>query len=156
VVRNLIGFIVIFIVVSLILTVIGSSSGKFLLCVNLGALTAALGCLSVFLRDCAGHGYCVCFIYFLRRIIFFYFNQELSFYFVKLGEIPLESVPGELKERINSKKNTLLDNWQKNSPPPKGSIDEKFKVATKRVEKRNGYYLRVPGDERVLFLSGFD
>jgi membrane protein required for colicin V production len=135
-IRNLIGFMLIFIGVSLILTLIGIIIRRVFALCKLGALDRALGVLLGLLKGIfVGMVIVFVLIFFLPYDHPLLIRSRLSLYLVTLGEIPLEAAPDKLKNKINSKKEVLLYCWKKNPAFLKGSIGPKPEVVTPKGEK---------------------
>jgi membrane protein required for colicin V production len=134
--RNIIGFIFIFIGVGLVITLIGIIIRRVFKLCKLGALDRVLGVLLGLLK-----GIFICMVI-IFLLIFFLPNEHpllmqsrLSFYLVGLGEISLEATPDKIKNKINSKKEVLLEYWEKNPTLLKRSIGPKPGVVTPRGEE---------------------
>ena len=135
-IRNLIGFIFIFIGVSLVITLIGTIIRRVFTLCKLGSLDRVLGVLLGLLK-----GIFICMVI-IFLLIFFLPNDHplliqsrLSLYLVGLGEIVLEAAPDKIKDKINSKKKILLDYWKRNPALLKGSNAPKPEVMTPKEER---------------------
>jgi len=134
--RNLIGFIFIFIGVSLLITLIGTIVRRVFTLCKLGALDRVLGVLLGLLKGIfIGMVIIFLLIFFLPHDHPLLIQSRLSLYLVGLGEIPLEAAPDKIKNKINSKKEVLLDYWKRNPALLKGSIGPKPEVMTTTGEK---------------------
>ncbi len=135
-IRNLIGFIFIFIGVSLVLTLIGIIIRKFVTLCKLGALDRMLGTLlGLFKGVFIGMIIIFLLIFFLPHDHPLLIQSRLSLYLVGLGEIALEVAPDKIKDKINSKKEVLFDYWKRNPALLKESIGPKPEVVTPKGEK---------------------
>src|SRR4030042_5211262 len=111
-IRNLIGFIFIFIGVSLVLTLTGIIIRRVFTLCKLGALDRVLGVLLGLLKGIfIGMVIIFFLIFFLPNDHPLLLQSRLSLYLVGLGEIPLAAAPEKIKNKINSKKEVLLDYW---------------------------------------------
>ena len=134
--RNLIGFIFIFIGVSLVITLIGIIIRRVFTLCKLGALDRVLGVLLGLLKGIfIGMVIIFLLIFFLPNDHPLLIQSRLSLYLVGLGEIPLEAAPDKIKNKINSKKEVLLDYWKVNPALLKGGIGPKPEVVTPKGEK---------------------
>ena len=135
-IRNLIGFIFIFIGVSLVITLIGIIIRRVFTLCKLGALDRVLGVLLGLLKGIfIGMVIIFVLIFFLPHDHPLLIQSRLSLYLVSLGEISLEAVPDKIKDKINSKKEVLFDYWKRNPALLKGSIGPKPEVVTPKGEK---------------------
>jgi membrane protein required for colicin V production len=135
-IRNLIGFIFIFIGVSLVITLIGIIIRRVFTLCKLGALDRVLGVLFGFLK-----GIFVSMVIIFLLIFFLPHNHplliqsKLSLYLVGLGEVSLEAVPDKIKNKINNKKKVLFDYWKSNPALLKGGVGPKPEVVTPKEKK---------------------
>ena len=135
-IRNLIGFIFIFIGVSLVITLIGIIFRKVVTLCKLGALDRVLGVVLGLLKGIfIGMVIIFLLIFFLPNDHPLLIKSRLSLYLVGLGEIPLEVAPDKIKDKINSKKEVLLDHWKGNPALLEGSIVPKPAVVTPKGKK---------------------
>jgi len=133
--RNLIGFIFIFIGVSLVLTVIGIIVRRVFTLCKLGTFDRVLGALlGLFKGIFMGTALVFGLIFFLPSNHSVLIQSRLSLYFVRLGEIPLEAAPDKIKHNINSKKEVLLDHWKTNSALFKGKTPMEPESVTPQEE----------------------
>ena len=135
-IRNIIGFIFIFIGVSLVITLSGIIIRKFFTLCKLGALDRVFGVLLGLLKGIfIGMVIIFLLISFLPHDHPLLIQSRLSLYLVGLGEIALEVAPDKIKDKINSKKEVLFDYWNRNPALLKGSIGPKPVVVTPKGEK---------------------
>ena len=129
--RNIIGFIFIFIGVGLVITLIGIIIRKVLTLCKLSALDRVLGVLLGLLKGIFISMVIVfLLIFFLPNDHPLLIQSRLSLYLVGLGEIPLETAPDKIKNKINTKKEVLLDYWEGNPAFLKGGVGPKPEVVT--------------------------
>ena len=115
-IRNLIGCILIFIGVSLIITLIGVITRRLFIVCKLGALDRVLGMLLGFLKGIfIGMVIIFLLIFFLPHDHPLLIQSRLSPYLIELGEIPLKVVPDTLRNKINTKKKMVLGYLKRNS-----------------------------------------
>ena len=135
-IRNIIGFIVTFIGVSLVITLIGIIIRKVFTVCKLGSLDRVLGVVLGSLKGIfIGMVIIFLLIFFLPSDHPLLIKSRLSLYLVGLGEIPLEVAPDKIKDKINSKKEILLDHWKGNPALLEGSIVPKPAVVTPKGKK---------------------
>ena len=135
-IRNLIGFIFIFIGVSLALTLIGFIIRRVFTLCKLSALDRVLGVLlGLFKGIVIGMVIIFLLIFFLPHNHPLLIQSRLSLYLVELGEISLEAVPDKIKDKINSKKEVLFDYWKRNPAFHEESIGPKPDVVAPKLEK---------------------
>jgi len=135
-IRSLIGFVFIFIGVSLVITLIGIIIRRVFTVCKLGALDRVFGLLLGFLKGVFISMVIIfLLIFFLPRDHPLLIQSRLSLYLVDLGKIALEAAPDKIKNKINSKKEVLLDYWKENPALLKGSIGPKPEGVTPKGEK---------------------
>jgi Uncharacterized membrane protein, required for colicin V production len=134
-IRNLIGFIFIFIGVSLVITLIGTIIRRVFTLCKLGSLDRVLGVLLGLLKGVfIGMVIIFLLIFFLPNDHPLLIQSRLSLYLVGLGEISLEAAPDKIKNKINSKKEFLLDYWKGNPALLKGRVGPKPEMVAPKGE----------------------